>query len=193
MHALRFTVPTSRKAYVLPATHWASSNTSTSAPPMGMRVRLKANVDISGYPAQAQVVLAALKRYGMILADNGSPWYITGAPDDRWDNTQLARLSGIKGSDLEVVQMGTVYTSDPTGPAPAIATFTPSPGTIANGASALLSWVSTNATRWFITPEVGWVTGTSVTVHPTATTTYTLEAEGPYGSATRTVQVVVTP
>jgi len=192
-HALRFTVPTTRKAYVLPATHQAGSNTSTSVPPMGMRMRLKAGVDISAYPAQAQVVLAALKRYGMILADNGSAWYITGAPDDRWDNTQLATLSRIKGSDLEVVQMGTVYTSDPAGPAPAITTFTPSPGTIANGASAQLSWASTNATRWFITPEIGWVTGTSVTVHPTATTTYTMEAEGPYGSATRTVQVVVTP
>ena len=71
-HALRFTVPTTRKAYVLPATHWASSNTSTNAPPMGLRVRLKASVDISAYPAQAQMVLAALKRYGMILADNGS-------------------------------------------------------------------------------------------------------------------------
>jgi hypothetical protein len=192
-HALRFTVPTSRKAYVLPATHWASSNTSMSAPPMGLRVRLKASVDISGYPAQAQVVLAALKRYGLILADNGSAWYISGAPDDRWDNTQLAMLSGIKGSDLKVVQMGTVYTSDPAGAAPAITSFSAAPGTLASGASAQLSWATTNATRWFITPEIGWVTGTSVAVHPIATTTYTLEAEGPYGSATRTVQVVVTP
>ena len=192
-HALRFTVPTSRKAYVLPATHWASSNTSTSTPPMGLRVRLKASVDISGYPAQAQVVLAALKRYGLILADNGSAWYISGAPDDRWDNTQLATLSGIKGSDLEVVQMGTVYTSDPTGAAPAITSFTAAPGALATGASTQLSWATTNATRWFITPEIGWATGTSVAVHPIATTTYTLETEGPYGSATRTVQVVVTP
>jgi hypothetical protein len=192
-HALRFTVPTSRKAYVLPATHQAGGSTSTSAPPMGMRVRLKASVDISGYPAQAQVVLAALKRYGMILADNGSAWYITGAPDDRWDSNQLARLSGIKGSDLEVVQMGTVYNSDPAGTAPTITSFTASSSTIATGASALLSWATTNATRRFITPEVGWVSGSSVTVHPTATTTYTLEAEGPFGSATRTVQVVVTP
>jgi len=192
-HALRFTVPTSRKAYVLPATHWASSNTSTSAPPMGMRVRLKASVDISTYPVQARVVLTALKRYGLILADNGSAWYISGAPDDRWDNTQLASLSGIKGSDLEVVQMGTVYTSDPTGTAPAITGFTATPSSIKAGTSAVLSWGSTNATRWFITPEVGWVTGTTATVHPTATTTYTLEAEGPYGSASRTVQVVVTP
>jgi hypothetical protein len=192
-HALRFTVPTSRKAYVLPATHWASSNTSSSAPPMGLRVRLKASVDISGYPAQARVVLAALKRYGLILADNGSAWYISGAPDDRWDNTQLASLNRIKGSDLEVVQMGTVYTSDPTGAAPALSTFGAAPATIPTGSSAVLSWSATNATRFFITPDLGWVTGSSTTVRPTQTTTYTLQAEGPYGSATRTTQVVVTP
>jgi hypothetical protein len=188
-HALRFTVPTSRKAYVLPATHWASSNTSANAPPMGLRVRLKASVDISAYPTQAKVVLAALKRYGMILADNGSAWFISGAPDDRWDNTQLATLSRIKGSDLEVVQMGTVYTSQPTGTAPVITGFTASLG---SGAGAVLSWSTTNATRWFITPDLGWVTGSSATVHPTATTTYTLQAQGPFGSTTRTVQVVVT-
>ena len=192
-HALRFTVPTTRKAYVLPATHQAGSSTSASSPPMGLRVRLKASVDISAYPAQAQVVLVALKRYGMILADNGSTWYISGAPDDRWNNDQLATLSGIKGSDLEVVQMGTVYTSDPTGTAPAIPNLTAASGTIAAGGSTFLSLATTNATRWFITPEIGWVTGTSVAVHPAATTTYTLEAEGPYGSTTRTVQVVVTP
>lgn len=191
-HALRFTVPTSRRAYVLPATHWASSNTSTSAPPMGLRVRLKAGVDISGYPTQARVVLAALQRYGMILADNGSAWYISGAPDDRWDNTQLATLSRIKGSDLEVVQMGTVYTADPAGAAPVITAFTATPASTTTSAGATLAWTTTNATRWFITPGPGWVTGTSVTVHPTATTTYTLTAQGPYGSATRTVPVAVT-
>ncbi len=193
LHALRFTVPTSRRAYVLPATHWASSTTSANAPPMGLRVRLKASLDLSGYPLQARIVLTALKRYGMLLADNGSAWFITGAPDDRWDNSQLATLSAIKGSDLEVVQMGTVYTSVPTGTAPTVTAFGASPGTVATGGSSLLTWATINATRWFITPEVGWVTGTSVTVHPAATTTYTLEAQGPYGSALRTVQVVVTP
>jgi hypothetical protein len=192
-HALRFTVPTSRRAYVLPATHWASSTTSASAPPMGLRVRLKAGVDIGGYPVQARVVLAALKRYGMILADNGSAWYLSGAPDDRWDNDQLATLSRIKGSDLEVVQMDTVYTADPTGSAPAITTFTAAPATVKAGASSTLAWSSTGATRWFVTPEVGWVTGGSVQVTPAATTTYTLLAEGPYGGATRTVQVAVAP
>lgn len=192
-HALRFTVPVSRRAYVLPATHWASSNTNPSAPPMGLRVRLKAGVDISGYPAQARVVLAALKRYGMILADNGSAWYISGAPDDRWNNDQLARLSGIKGSDLEVVQMGTVYTSDPAGPAPTLSAFGAAPASVKAGDAAVLSWTGTNAIRWFISPDVGWAAGGSATVKPAATTTYTLTAEGPYGSVSRTVLVTVTP
>jgi hypothetical protein len=160
---------------------------------MGLRVRLKAGVDISGYPLQARIVLTALKRYGMIVADNGSAWYISGAPDERWNNDQLATLSGIKGSDFEVVQMGTVYTSDPTGTAPAISSFTATPASTTAAAGAQLSWSTTNATRWFITPDVGWVTGTSAVVKPATTTTYTLLAENAYGSASRTVQVVVTP
>ena len=192
-HARRVTVPETAQAYVLPATHWAATRSDPNAPPMGLRVRLKASVDISTFPPQSQIVLAALKRYGLILADNGSAWYISGAPDDRWDNDDLHALSGITGSDLEVVQMGTVYSQDPTGPAPAITSFTAAPASVAAGGSAVLTWASTNATRWFLSPEIGWVTGTSATVHPTATMTYTLEAEGPYGSATRTVQVVVTP
>ncbi len=107
-HALRFTVASMRKAYVAPARHWASSNTSVNLPPMGMRVRLKASFDISGFPPQAQVVLRALKKYGMIVADNGSNWYISGAPDARWNDTQLNTLKTVQGSNFEVVQMGTV-------------------------------------------------------------------------------------
>ena len=89
--------------------------------------------------------------------------------------------------------MGPVYISDPTGVAATITAYAASPSSLISGNSAVLSWTTTNATRWFITPEIGWVTGASATVHPTTTTTYTLEAEGPYGSTTRTVQVVVTP
>jgi hypothetical protein len=107
-HALRFTVQNTRHAFVHPATHYASTNTSTNLPPMGMRVRLKASVDISGYPAHVQVILKALKAYGMFVADNGSNWYISGAPDSRWDDSELATISGIKGSDFEVVQMGAI-------------------------------------------------------------------------------------
>lgn len=110
-HALRFTVNHTRKAYVYPATHFASSYTGTDRPPMGMRVRLKAGVDISSYPAHVQVILQALKTYGMFVADNGSNWYLSGAPDSRWDDNELATISGIKGSDFEVVQMGTLHTN----------------------------------------------------------------------------------
>jgi hypothetical protein len=191
-HALRFTVPVTRKAYVAPASHWASTNTGTSAPPMGMRVRLKADVDIGNYPAQAQVVLRALKKYGMILADNGSSWFISGAPDEHWDNDQLQALANIHGQDLEVVKMDTIYTADPTGTAPGIENFTANPGSIDAGQSATLSWSTTNATRMFVSPEAGYVReGTSITVHPAATTTYTLTAEGPFGVATRMVIVNV--
>lgn len=102
-HALRFTVARTRRAYVYPARHYASSSDDPSLPPMGARVRLKAGVDISGYPKQARVVLQALKTYGMILADNGSNWFISGAPDPHWSNDALHALGVIKGSDFEVV------------------------------------------------------------------------------------------
>lgn len=110
-HALRFTAANTRRAYVHPATHYASSYTGADRPPMGMRVRLKASVDISGYPPRVQVILQALKTYGMFLADNGSDWYLSGAPDPRWSDDELATISGIKGSDFEVVQMGTIHTN----------------------------------------------------------------------------------
>jgi hypothetical protein len=102
-HALRFTASRTRRAYVYPARHYASSSEDPALPPMGLRVRLKAGVDISGYPKQARVVLQALKTYGMILADNGSSWYISGAPDPRWSNDALHTIGAIKGSDFEVV------------------------------------------------------------------------------------------
>jgi hypothetical protein len=102
-HALRFTVQRSRRAYIYPARHYASSLTDPSLPPMGLRVRLKASFDTSGFPRQARIVLIALKRYGMTVADNGSDWYITGAPNRGWSNDQLHTLGRVKGSDFEVV------------------------------------------------------------------------------------------
>jgi hypothetical protein len=102
-HALRFTAARTRRAYVYPARHDASSSDDPSLPPMGLRVRLKAGVDISGYPRQARIVLQALKTYGMILADNGSNWYIGGAPSPKWSNDQLHALGGLTGADFEVV------------------------------------------------------------------------------------------
>jgi hypothetical protein len=190
-HALRFTVPTTRKAYIAPASHWASCNTNASAPPMGLRVRLKAGVNISSYGSHVQVILQALKQYGMILADNGSAWYLSGAPDARWDNDELQQLGNIKGSDLEVVDTGTIHTSDPTGSAPTILSLTASPATISAGGASTLSWTATNATRFFVTPSPGLVRGTSLSVRPANTTSYTLTAQGPYGTVTRSATVSV--
>jgi hypothetical protein len=102
-HALRFTAPQTRRAYVYPARHYASSSNDPSLPPMGLRVRLKASVDVASFPKQARVVLRALQRYGMILADNGSPWYISGAPNRHWSNDQLHSLGRLTGADFEVV------------------------------------------------------------------------------------------
>jgi hypothetical protein len=102
-HALRFTAPRTRRAYVYPARHFASSSNSTSLPPMGLRVRLKASVNISKFPPQARVVLKALQVYGMILADNGSPWYVSGAPNAHWSNDDLHSLGQLTGADFEVV------------------------------------------------------------------------------------------
>ena len=104
-HALRFTVQRTRQAYVPPARHWASSSTSQALPPMGMRVRLKQSVDISGYAPHVKAILLALKQYGMFVADNGSNWYISGAHDARWNDEELSALGAIKGSDFEVVRM----------------------------------------------------------------------------------------
>ncbi len=109
-HALRFTCQHTRRAYVAPARHFASSNTSSNLPPMGMRVRLKANFDISSYSAHVQVILTALKKYGMFVADNGSNWFISGSPDSRWNDDELSEVRNVKGSDFEVVQMGEVVT-----------------------------------------------------------------------------------
>jgi hypothetical protein len=102
-HALRFTVEHTRRAYIYPARHYASNLTDPNLPPMGLRVRLKASFDVSGFPRQARIVLVALKRYGMIVADNGSNWYISGAPNKGWSNDQLHTLGKVTGSDFEVV------------------------------------------------------------------------------------------
>jgi hypothetical protein len=103
-HAIRLTVDVSRKSYIWPARHQAGSTTSLDAPPMGQRYRLKAAFDTAGYPRAAKIVLTALKKYGMIVADNGSDWYISGAPDDRMPDDEINALKKVKGSDFEAVQ-----------------------------------------------------------------------------------------
>jgi hypothetical protein len=107
-HALRFTVHNSRNAFVHPATHGASESYDPNLPPMGMRVRLKSSFDISKFTPNVQVILKAMKKFGMFVADNGSNWYITGSPDSRWSDNELNQIKTIKGNNFEVIKMGTV-------------------------------------------------------------------------------------
>jgi hypothetical protein len=104
-HALRFTVPQTQDTYVWPARHYASSLTGSQYPPMGVRFRLRANYDISSFSAANQGILNALKKYGMIVADNGSPWYLSGAPDPRWNDGDLHNLTQLSGADFEAVDV----------------------------------------------------------------------------------------
>ena len=114
-HAIRVTVPRSRNAYVWPARHSASSSSDPALPPMGLRLRLKSTVDVSKLPIQARVVAQAMQRYGVIVADNGSPWFISGAPDDRWSNDALRALKGLHGSDFEAVDASGLMLSKDSG------------------------------------------------------------------------------
>jgi hypothetical protein len=109
-HALRFTVKKSRRAYVFPARHYASSDDNPDLPPMGLRVRLKASFDISSYSPANQVILHALKKYGMFVADNGPSWFLSGAPDPHWSDDDLGLLKNIKGFNFEVVRMDRIMT-----------------------------------------------------------------------------------
>ena len=191
-HAIRFTIPTTRQAFIAPASHWASSNTGANVPPMGTRLRLKASFDISKYSATNQVILKAMQQYGLILADNGSAIYISGAPDPRWNNDDLHNLGKVKGSDFEVVQMGAIITPQnvPVGSDPTITSFTANPTSISAGQLVTLSWTTKNA-EYNIVTNVGVVRGSSVVVSPSATTTYKLESTNQYGRTTKSVTVTV--
>jgi hypothetical protein len=108
-HALRFTVQRTQRAYVSPARHFASSDTSPELPPMGLRFRLKRSYDIAGFHGQALQILRALRTYGMIVADNGSNWYISGAPDPRWNDDDLDQLKRVPGNAFEVIAPGHLH------------------------------------------------------------------------------------
>ncbi len=116
-HAIRFTAPETRAAHVWPARHDASSLTDAAYPPMGQRFRLKADFDISGFSPQVQVILRAMKTYGIILADNGSAWFLSGAPDERWDNDILHELSQVTGADFEAVDVSSLMRDPDSGAA----------------------------------------------------------------------------
>jgi hypothetical protein len=192
-HALRFTLKNSQAAFTPPASHWAANSTSPYAAPMGMRLRLKASYNISGFPAQSRVILAALQQYGMIMADNGSSMYISGDPDNRWDNDDLGALKQVPASAFEVVAMNPIYTSGnlPQGSNPTISSFTASPETVSAGAPVTLNWNVSNADYNIVSPQIGVMRGTSATVVPSKTTVYTLYSTNQFGRTTAKVKVTV--
>jgi hypothetical protein len=192
-HALRYTLQNSQMAFTPPASHWAANSSNNYAAPMGMRMRLKVSYDISGFPPQSQVILAALKKYGMIMADNGSSIYISGDPDNRWNNTDLGSLKSVPASAFEVVLINPLYTpaNVPTGPVPVISSFTANPMTVSKGQPVTLSWNVSGASYFVVSPRVGAVRGTSVVVTPSATTTYVLYGTNAYGRTRSAVRVTV--
>ncbi len=192
-HALRFTLKNSQAAFTPPASHWAANSTNPAAAPMGMRLRLKASYDISGFPAQSKVILTALQQYGMIMADNGSSMFLSGDPDNRWDNNDLGALKQVPASAFEVVLMNPIYTAAniPQGSSPTIASFTANPQAVSPGSPVTLNWIVTNAGYNIVSPQAGVVRGTSVTVVPSKTTTYTLYSTNQYGRTTAKVKVTV--
>ena len=192
-HAIRFTLQHSKMAFTPPASHWAANSSNTNAAPMGMRMRLKASFDVSGFSAANQVILNAMKKYGIIMADNGSSMFISGAPDDRWDNNDLHNLGSVTASDFEVLLANPVYTPNnlPQGSAPQITSFTPSAASVAAGTPVTLSWQVSGAEYVIVSPLAGVVRGTSVVVNPASTAIFTLYATNSFGRTTSTVTITV--
>jgi hypothetical protein len=192
-HALRFTLKYSQAAFTPPASHWAANSTNPLAAPMGMRMRLKASYDISGFPAQSKVILKALQQYGMIMADNGSSMFISGAPDDRWNNDDLNALKSVPASAFEVLLISPLYTQNniPQGNNPAITNFTANPTSVTKGQPVTLSWTTSGQEYNIVSPQVGIAGGNSVVVVPTKSTTYVLYSTNQYGQTTAKVKVTV--
>ncbi len=194
-HALRFTaVHTKANAnngyFTAPATHAAGTLWGTDNI-MGMRIRLNPSFDISGFSPTNQIILTAMKTYGMILADNGSDMFFQGTMDSRWDDNDLNALKSVPSSAFDVIQMNPVYDSAtaPTGQAPAITSFTASANNVAPGTPVTLTPVVSNGSYMFI--DNGGFTRGPVTVIPSATTTYTLSARNAFGTTNASVTVTV--
>ena len=221
-HAIRFTLANTRDEYVLPATHQASNSVSPARAALGARLRLRADFDISSYSHDNQVILQAMKTYGLILADNGSNMYVSGVPDSRWNDTDLRNLGYVHAQDFDLVTTGPLLSDNnlPVGAPPEILALTGSvqanqtfskfiPGlgvrqmvittlqalaegtTVTRGTPVKLTWAAAGASYYVLTPGSGAVRGTSVTVTPTQTTTYTLYANSHFGSDTKTFTVTV--
>jgi len=175
-HAIRFTVPQTRRLFVWPARHYASSLTDPKYPPMGARFRLRADFNISGYSATNQIILLALKRYGMMLADNGSAWFISGAPDERWNDNDLHNLTQITGSNFEAVDVSPLMIDPNSGQAvqatqqPIQVTVSPSSATVRVGKSKQFTAIVENTPNTAVTWHVNGVLGGNTTVGKITTT-----------------------
>lgn len=154
-HALRFTVSQTQNTFLWPARHQASSSSNPNLPPMGLRMRLKASVNISSFSRVNQIILTALKRYGMFVADNGSSWYISGTADNRWDNNDLHALNSIPGSDFEAIDESMLQMNANSAQVAGSPSFPPSPtGAAAPTHSPTASAAGTNSPRVALTPEI---------------------------------------
>src|SRR5712664_1627110 len=193
LHALRFTLQNSRAAFIPPASHWAANSSNASAAPMGMRMRLKASFNVSAYSPANQVILNTLKKYGMIMADNGSNMFLSGAPDERWDNNDLHVLGQVQASNFEILQMTPLYTQNtlPTGASSQISSFAASSTSVSAGMPVALSWQINGASYIIVSPQVGAVRSMSVVVTPAQTTTYTLYASNAFGRTMSTITITV--
>jgi hypothetical protein len=198
-HAIRFTMQQTKNDanhgyFVYPASHaagtvWGVNNV------MGMRIRLKASFNISGFSKTNQIILTAMQKYGMIVADNGGYFFFQGVADPRWNDTDLEKLDSIQSSNFEVVQMTPAFpgydsASAPKGTPPTINSFTASPAAVSAGASVTLNWTTANDSYDFI-DKLGAVRGGAITFTPSATTTYTLNATNQFGRSTKQVTVTV--
>jgi len=209
-HALRFTVPKTQKAYVWPARHYASSLTGAQYPPMGVRFRLRADFDVSSFSPTNQIILRALKKYGMMIADNGSAWYLSGAPDSRWSNDDLHNLGQIHGSDFEVVDVsGLMISADsgqarqstattppvtPPPPPPAAVTITISPATVLMRVATSKTFTATvkNTSNQSVTWKVNGITGGNSAVGIISSLgTYKAPSVAPAGSVVKVSAVSV--
>jgi len=166
-HAIRFTAPQTQRLFVWPARHYASSLTDPKYPPMGARFRLKANFDISPYPADVQVILSALKKYGMMLADNGSAWFISGEPDSRWNDSNLSQFHNITGANFEAVDVSSLMINRDSGQAlqsGVTVTVSPASATLVVTANQQFTATVTGSTNQSVTWAVNGVAGGNGTV-----------------------------
>ena len=211
-HAIRFTVPQTRRAYVWPARHYASSLTGTQYPRMGERFRLKASFNITGFPAEVQVILRAMKKYGIMLADNGSAWFISGKPDPRWNNDNLHTLGQLLGSNFEAID-ATVLMIDPNSGAAiqngVTVAVSPSSATVrasrTRAFTATVTGASNTAVMWSVNDiaggntVVGQIDSTglylapSLVPNPPVVTVRATSVESPTSSGTATVTIIPLP